>query len=239
MRLLRLFNEPVGQKRLEKEGVKKALLEKLPILGISSICNLLASVKMAKYYELNEDDVIFTIFTDSAGMYQSRLKELEQEDGKYSRPMRVADFARYLQGVGIDWIKELFVPRPESPAQPEVFHVGGTTGQTVEELDALWEPEFWDEMFAQVPGWDKLIKSSTTGRCPQETVAGQYYRQRWHDQKCDMWIGQQDKPSAALAARDAAMVFSRQPKRSAGSGDSVFQRNRSTNSARSRIRSSG
>ena len=48
MRLLRLFNEAAGRKRLEKEGVKKGLLEKLPILGISSICNLLASIKLAK-----------------------------------------------------------------------------------------------------------------------------------------------------------------------------------------------
>jgi hypothetical protein len=31
-------------------------------------------------------------------------------------------------------------------------------GKTAEELDALWEPEFWDEMFSQIPGWDKLIK---------------------------------------------------------------------------------
>ena len=158
MRLLRLFNEPTGKKRLEKEGVKKELLEKLPILGISSICNLLASIKLAKYYEMNEDDVIFTIFTDSAGMYQSRLKELEQEHGKYSETDAVIDFERYLQGVGIDWVKELSYWDRKALHNLKYFTWVEQQGKTAEELDALWKPEFWDEMFAQIPAWDKLIK---------------------------------------------------------------------------------
>ena len=158
MRLLRLFNEPAGKKRLEKEGVKKELLEKLPILGISSICNLLASIKLAKYYEMNEDDIIFTIFTDSAGMYQSRLKELEQERGKYSETDAVIDFARYLQGVGIDWVKELSYWDRKALHNLKYFTWVEQQGKTVEELDALWKPEFWDEMFSQIPVWDKLIK---------------------------------------------------------------------------------
>jgi cysteine synthase A len=158
MRLLRLFNEPAGQKRLEKEGVKKNLLQKLPILGISCICNLLASIKMAKYYEMNEDDIIFTIFTDSADLYQSRLKELEQEHGKYSDTDAIADFARYLQGVGIDWLKELSYQDRKALHNLKYFTWVEQQGKTVEELEALWEPEFWDEMFAQVPVWDKLIQ---------------------------------------------------------------------------------
>jgi len=34
--------------------------------------------------KLNEDDVVFTIFTDSAEMYQSRLPELTAQLGVYS-----------------------------------------------------------------------------------------------------------------------------------------------------------
>ncbi len=158
MRLLRLFNEPAGQKRLEKEGVKKDVVKQLPILGISSICNLLASIKMARYYEMNDDDVIFTIFTDSADMYRSRLKELEQERGKYSETDAVADFARYLQGTGVDWIKELGYRDRKALHNLKYFTWVEQQGKTVEELDALWEPAFWDEVFAQVPVWDKLIQ---------------------------------------------------------------------------------
>ncbi|MBI5573832.1 MAG: pyridoxal-phosphate dependent enzyme [Elusimicrobia bacterium] len=158
MRLLRLFNEPAGKKILEREGVKKDLIEKLPILGISSICNLLASIKMAKYYELNENDVIFTIFTDSSDMYKSRLKELEQERGKYSEEYAIVDFKRCLHGIGVDWIKELNYYDQKALHNLKYFTWVEQQGKTVEEINALWNPEFWDETFAQIPVWDKLIE---------------------------------------------------------------------------------
>lgn len=158
MRLLRLFNEPAGKRRLEKEGVKKELVEKLPFMGISCICNLLALIKIAKYYEMNEDDIIVTIFTDSAELYQSRLKELEQERGEYSETDAVVDFTRYLQGVGIDWVKELSYWDRKALHNLKYFTWVEQQGKTVEELDALWAPEFWDETFAQIPVWDKLIQ---------------------------------------------------------------------------------
>ncbi|PIU83363.1 MAG: pyridoxal-5-phosphate-dependent protein subunit beta [Elusimicrobia bacterium CG06_land_8_20_14_3_00_38_11] len=158
MRLLRLFNEEAGRKVLEKEGVKKELLDKLPVLGISSICNLLASIKMAKYYELNENDVIFTIFTDSSDMYKSRLKELEAERGKYSEEYAIVDLKKCLQGIGIDWIKELNYYDRKALHNLKYFTWVEQQGKTVEELNALWHPEFWDETFAQIPVWDKLIE---------------------------------------------------------------------------------
>ena len=51
LRVLRLFNERSGRGYLSKLGVNKKIIERLPYLGISSICNLLSSIKMAKYYD--------------------------------------------------------------------------------------------------------------------------------------------------------------------------------------------
>ncbi len=65
MRLVRLFNEPAGRDYLAAAGVPAADCERLEPLGISSICNLLAAIKTARYYELDERDVIFTVLTDS------------------------------------------------------------------------------------------------------------------------------------------------------------------------------
>jgi len=42
LRLFRLFNEPSGQEFLIKEGIPEDIVQKLPLLGISSIANLLA-----------------------------------------------------------------------------------------------------------------------------------------------------------------------------------------------------
>ncbi|MFN2124585.1 MAG: pyridoxal-phosphate dependent enzyme, partial [Candidatus Promineifilaceae bacterium] len=52
MSLIRLFNEEVGQDFLVSQGVPTEFVEKLPLLGISSVANMLSSIKMAKYYEL-------------------------------------------------------------------------------------------------------------------------------------------------------------------------------------------
>jgi cysteine synthase A len=158
MRILRLFNEPPGQKLLEKNGLPRAFVEGLPVLGISSICNLLASIKMAKYYELNEDDVIFTIFTDSAGLYASRVRELEEERGKYTDSDALVDLERYLRGVGIDWIKELDYYDRKALHNLKYFTWVEQQGRTVEELNALWDPETWNKIFEGTASkFDKLI----------------------------------------------------------------------------------
>ena len=158
MRILRLFNEENGHRVLEKEGLKSELIKQLPILGISSICNLLASIKLAKYYEMNEEDVIFTIFTDSSDMYKSRLKEMEEARGKYTEKDALIDLTHYLRGVGIDWVKELSYWDRKALHNLKYFTWVEQQGKTVEELNALWNPEFWDEVFSQIPEWDKMIK---------------------------------------------------------------------------------
>ena len=157
MRLLRLFNEPAGKKVLREHGLKEEFIDKLPLLGISSICNLLSSIKLAKYYEFNERDVVFTILTDSADMYKSRLKELEEEKGKYSEKDALIDLERYLLGVGIDWAKELNYYDRKSLHNLKYFTWVEQQGKTVEELNELWDLDFWNEMFSQIPEWDKLI----------------------------------------------------------------------------------
>jgi hypothetical protein len=58
MRLARLFNEPTGRAYLVKQGVPERLVEHLDLLGISSVANLLSSIKFAKWYELRERDIL-------------------------------------------------------------------------------------------------------------------------------------------------------------------------------------
>jgi len=92
MRLLRLFNEPTGKKYLGIKGIPEETIDKLHLLGISSIANLIGAIKMAKYYEMNENDIVFTIATDSMELYQSRIKELRKERGNYTDYHAAADF---------------------------------------------------------------------------------------------------------------------------------------------------
>lgn len=158
LRLLRLFNEPEGHKFLSKLGVEKNLIEKLPYLGISCISNLLSSIKMAKYYEFNENDVIFTIFTDSAELYQSRLKEMNNDWGKYSETQGAIDWNALMKEQSIDYFKELTYYDKKTIHNLKYFTWVEQQGKDVEELNAQWYDEnYWTERFSIVPEWDELI----------------------------------------------------------------------------------
>jgi cysteine synthase len=158
MSLLRLFNEPDGVAFLKAEGVPKAFVDQLPLVGISAICNLVAAVKLSRFYELTERDVIFLPMTDSMALYGSRIDELRKEHGKYTRERGARHFARYLEGIQIDGLKELGFHDRKAIHNLKYFTWVEQQGKTSDELNKLWEPDFWTETFAEVEEWDKLIR---------------------------------------------------------------------------------
>jgi cysteine synthase len=105
--LARLFNEEAGKDYLVGTGIDQALVKVLDLLGFSSIANLLSAIKFAKYSELTHNDIVLTVLTDSMELYNSRLTELNEEFGGYTRDNAIADDARYLKGQAIDYMQEL------------------------------------------------------------------------------------------------------------------------------------
>ena len=67
---------------------------------------MLCCVKMAKYYEFTERDVVGTVLTDSAAMYGSRIAELEAEYGPYSVHQAALDHGVHLLGQKTDSMME-------------------------------------------------------------------------------------------------------------------------------------
>ena len=159
LRVLRLFNEPAGREFLASLGVPTPQREQLPCLGISSICNLLAAIKTAKYFELNEQDVILTVFTDSTELYRSRLEELSADRGTYRKEDAIKDFAGPLAHQGIDYFKELTYPERKAIHNLKYFTWVEQQGKTSEELLAQWNPEYWRALFEEeVVYFDQLIE---------------------------------------------------------------------------------
>ncbi len=158
MSLLRLFNEPAGQEFLSK-SLDDDFVRQLPLLGISGICNLIASIKTAKYYDMDGRDVIFTCLTDSSDLYASRLEELSAESGEYTSSSAAYDSARYLDGVSIDYLRELTYLDRKSLHNFKYFTWVEQQGRNADELRELWQPEFWERTFAQVDDWDKQIEA--------------------------------------------------------------------------------
>lgn len=158
MRIVRLFNEPAGRKHLASLGVTVKQLKQLPLVGISGVCNLLAAIKTAKYFDLDERDAIFTVFTDSMELYGSRLKELHDEHGAYRQKDAVADFAGPLAHQSVDYFKELSFAERKAVHNLKYYTWVEQQGKTVEELNAQWSPDYWRALFEdEVAHFDRLI----------------------------------------------------------------------------------
>ncbi len=159
MRVLRLFNEPAGRAFLEAAGAPKEVTGKLDLLGISCICNILASIKAAKYWELDENDIILTVFTDSVSMYHSRLSELTAEKGEFTSIDAARAFAGSLERQAYDNFKELTYVDRKAIHNLKYYTWVEQQGKTYEEICAQWDPEYWRQLFEEeVVTFDRLIE---------------------------------------------------------------------------------
>jgi len=159
MQMLRLFNEDEGLKHLQSLGVKDDLLARLPLVGISGMGNLVAGIKAAKYWEMDSRDVVVFPITDSMDLYQSVKDEQRHLHGPFARQNAAAMHARYVLGQGIDNLKELSYWDKKALHHLKYFTWVEQQGKTSDELNAMWEPDFWTETLGQADEWDKLIRS--------------------------------------------------------------------------------
>jgi cysteine synthase len=159
MRLLRLFNEEEGIRTLHEQGVNEETAKSLSLLGISSIGNLLAAIKVAKYFEYNEDDVIFTCFTDSAEMYESRIAEQNAEKGSYSSLQAALDREACLMSQTYDNFLELSYQDKKRIHNLKYYTWVEQQGKTYEEILKQWDPAYWVETFEEnLEELDKAIE---------------------------------------------------------------------------------
>ena len=159
MQLMRLFNTEEGRACLLREGVDEEILRSLDMIGISGLCNLVASIKTARYYDMDGRDVIFTPLTDSMALYSSRLQEAEEAHGPYTARMADQHYARYLQGITTDHLRELTYAGQKALHNFKYFTWVEQQGRSSDELRQLWDEDFWNEVFSQdvVDEWDRLI----------------------------------------------------------------------------------
>jgi len=157
--LVRLFNEPAGRAYLVRQGVPAVLVGQLHLLGISSIANVLSCIKFAKWYELGEQDIVLTVFTDSMELYQSRLRELHEEHGEYTEIDAAADYHRYLLGCTVDYVQELGYWDRRRIHNLKYFTWVEQQGKATAELQAQWyDPDYWSNVHRQVEEMDALIE---------------------------------------------------------------------------------
>jgi hypothetical protein len=156
-----LFNTEIGHRYLTaRHHVSEAMLETLNSFGLSSICNVLAAIKYAKYEELGPDDVVTTVATDGATMYDSErhLALAKEYPGGFDEVAAGEIFGQYLAGTGTDNLLELTRAERE-----RIFNLGYFTwveqqGLSVEEFRSRHEAGFWEGIHPMVGVWDDMIR---------------------------------------------------------------------------------
>ena len=159
-RLLRLFNKPEGKQYMKEVlGMSDELIEKMTWLGISGIANLLCCIKMAKYYELTEHDVVMTVLTDSAVMYGSRITELDEMHGEYNIHEAALDHNLHMLGLKTDNLIELTYADRKRVHNLKYYTWVEQQARDVKDLNALWYDTkgTWDAVHAQAKEMDELI----------------------------------------------------------------------------------
>ncbi len=155
----RLFNEEDGRKYLAQRGVPESVIANLDLLGFSGISNVLTAIKMAKYYEMGENDIVLTVLTDSMELYHSRIQEMREEMGQYSEHEAAADYARWILGQSTDNMLELRYPDRRRIHNLKYYTWVEQQGKTYEEIQAMWyERDYWTDIQKQANEIDALIE---------------------------------------------------------------------------------
>ncbi len=156
-----LFSTPAGLDYLRsRRRVPEPALHVLSSFGLSSICNILAAVKTAKYLGLGSQDVVMTVATDGAGMYGSERDRVLARDypAGFDEAHAAEAFGRWMLGAGTDHLLETSLRDRE-----RIFDLGYYTwveqqGVGLADFTARRAQAYWVELRERLAGWDGLIE---------------------------------------------------------------------------------
>jgi hypothetical protein len=107
---------------------------------------------------MDENDVVFTVATDSMEMYLSRLQEAREAKPAFTEIDAAVIFEAGILGLSIDHMLELSYWDKRRIHNLKYFTWIEQQGKTVEELNAQWYNEqYWKDEYAMVDKWDEEI----------------------------------------------------------------------------------
>ncbi len=158
-RLNVLFNTAAGRAYLARRGVPQGTIGALDAFGLSSICNVLASIKVAKLLDLGPDDAVVTVATDGAAMYRTEADKVLTRDfpDGFGEAEAAGTFGRSLEGQGTGDMLQL-----TQDDRSRIFNLGYYTwveqqGVSVEDFVLRRAQAFWRGLMDLIPTWDEAI----------------------------------------------------------------------------------
>jgi cysteine synthase len=127
------------------------------VFGISGICNILGSIRLARYLGLGPEDNVVTIATDGMDRYPSVLANLEKRRGPLDDARLSASFDEIFRTGNA---RDILDVRPREQKQ-RLFgykeQVWTAFGYTHSYLEGMKSQSFWDAEFDKIPAIDQAL----------------------------------------------------------------------------------
>ena len=155
-----IFNTDIGKNYLiSKKGLEKGFVDRLPEFGLSSIANIIASIKLAKHMKLGPQDAIITVATDGADLYLTELEKTKKEfQGMYDEISCAEIYGQFLRGITTDHTLELNQKEKE-----RIFNLGYYTwveqqGIDLNDFEKRRDQGFWLDHYNHILSLDDRIE---------------------------------------------------------------------------------
>ena len=133
-----------------------------------------AAIKTAKYEGYGPDDIVATVATDGASMYETERARITARDfpGGLDAVAAGETYGEFVSGATTDHVLEL-----RRTDRDRIFNLGYYTwveqqGVPFAEFEARRRPEFWVETRKVVETWDRLIEELNDRTGTAQTGAG-------------------------------------------------------------------
>lgn len=153
------FGTSEGLAHIASLGVDSAVIDTLRHFGLSSICNVVASIKTARELDLGPDDAIVTVATDGSEMYGSERESMAA--GRYASGFGPSEAAAavttHLLGADTSHVEAL-----DEIGRNRIFNLAYYTwveqrGIDFADFEVRRGQDFWRHVQTMAPTWDAMI----------------------------------------------------------------------------------
>jgi len=123
--------------------------------GISGVCNIIGSIKMAKKLGLGRDQNIVTIATDSFDRYPSVIEEMERKEGPVPESLLREWHQTIFLAANTSEILDVRPPAQKQRLFAQKEEVWRRFGYLAEYLKRMQSQSFWEAEYAQIAEVDR------------------------------------------------------------------------------------
>ena len=154
------FTTDEGRARLSAAGVDDAVLDTLDHFGLSSICNVIAAIKVSRELDLGPDDALITLATDGSELYGSERESMMA--GRYATGFSDADadaaITSHLLEADTEHVEVL-----TELGRNRIFNLAYYTwveqqGIEFADFEVRRSQDFWRHVQTFAPSWDAMIE---------------------------------------------------------------------------------